>query len=110
MRFNIVSQFCDLCHAEIKADQPAITPIGGKTHCERCWRRVNSTSPSEYGKLGMKELLIKSILPTYEEIDLESFSFTVDNHLDYGGVPTRAQTVDMRFRLKSGKFVDIHIE
>lgn len=68
------------------------------------------SSPSEYGKLGMKELLIKSIIPTYEEIDIDSFSFTVDNHLDCGGVPKRAQTIDMRFRLKSGKFVDMHIE
>lgn len=102
------SQFCDLCHAEIKADQPAITPIGGKTHCERCWR--DKQSPSNYGELGMKELLIKSILPTYEEIDLDSFSFTVDNHLDRYGSPTRAQTTDLRFRLKNGKFVDIHIE
>lgn len=67
-------------------------------------------SPSKYGELGMKELLIKSILPRYEEIDLDSFSFTVDNHLDDGGARRRAQTIDLRFTLKNGKFVDIHIE
>ena len=71
---------------------------------------TSDESPSEYGKLGMRELLIKSILPTYEEIDVDSFSFDVDNHLDYGGARTRAQTIDIRCRLKNGKFVEIHIE
>jgi hypothetical protein len=67
-------------------------------------------SPSEYGKLGMRELLIKSILPTYEEIDVDSFEFTLDNHLDYGGTRSQGQTIDMTFKLKNGKFVTLHIE
>ena len=57
-----------------------------------------------------RESIIKSLLPTYEEIDIDSFELTVDNHLDRYGSPTRIRTIDMKFRIKNGQFVEIHIE
>ena len=66
-------------------------------------------SPSEYGKLGMKELLIKSLLPTFEEIVIDSFQFEIDNHLEVTGYfdkkgieQTMPTSYTLAFRTKNG--------
>jgi len=117
---------CQICNKNIPISVPVFKPNGGKIHCPECWQKRNrflkeiehppyKESPSEYGKLGMKELLIKSLLPTYEEIEIESFSFTVDNHLelnylyDEPGVhQTMPTSYDMTFKTKHGHTYHIH--
>lgn len=54
--------------------------------------------------------MIDMLLPKVEEVDVNSLEFTINNHLDCHGARTRAQTTDIKFRLKTGQYVEIHKE
>lgn len=107
--FSIVEEFCDICHKELHSHQWRITPIGGLTYCQECWILKQTYHPTVMD-YNTKKMMLDELLPKIDDIEIDSFSYTIDNHLDQFGTRTRAQTIDIQYRLKDGRFVSVHIE
>jgi len=107
--FSVVDNFCDICHKELQRHKWRITPNGGLTYCQECWIRKQTISPIVMDSVARK-IMIDKLLPKIDDIEMDSFSYTIDNHLDQFATRTRAQTIDIQCRLKDGRSVSVHIE